>query len=123
MHDDEKITINENITSQLIMSSIDPNADIRIRDSNSETSSNENNQTTLPNNERPTREADMNFTRLLTKMYNHMDQLRYRMQRETFKKCTNNEWLLVATLVNKILFLTYFMIIFFTTKAIFKSAD
>ena len=61
------------------------------------------------------------FTKLLKNIYEHMDQIRYRLQKDTYKRCTNNEWLLVGTLVDKILFFAYCSIVIFCTMTIFKN--
>jgi hypothetical protein len=61
------------------------------------------------------------LTRVLKKIHEHVDQMRYRMQKDTYKRCTNNEWLLVGTLVDRILFFTYCSIVIFCTMAIFKN--
>jgi hypothetical protein len=57
---------------------------------------------------------------VLRKIYNQIDQLKYRMQRDTYKRCINNEWMLVGTLIDKILFLAYCLIVIVSTNSIFK---
>ncbi len=61
-----------------------------------------------------------NLTKLLKAIYNHMEQLRYKMQIEMYKKCTTNEWLLVAILIDKILFFIYCFIVILCTTTLFK---
>ena len=57
----------------------------------------------------------------LKRVYDHMEQLRLMLQRDTYRRCANNEWLLVAALVDKLLFFAYCGIVVFTTINIFKS--
>lgn len=66
----------------------------------------------------PTRKY--NFTKLLKKIYEQMDQLKYKMQRDTYRNCINNEWMLIGTLLDKVLFFVYCGIVIFTTMTIFK---
>ena len=57
---------------------------------------------------------------ILKKIYNQIDQLKYRMQKDTYKRCINNEWMLVGTLIDKILFLAYCVVVIVSTNSIFK---
>lgn len=135
--------VQEHIASQLVMSGIDD--DVRVvndtnkqptqllsqqrRDSETSTgsTSGDHDQSAKNASDKTTssRSVDarkFNLSKLLRKVYDHMEQLRYRMQRETFKQCVNNEWLLVGTLVDKILFFTYCSIVIFCTLTIFSKS-
>lgn len=61
------------------------------------------------------------LTRLLKNIYDHIEQIRYGIQKETYRRCVNNEWLLVGTLIDKILFFAYCSIVIVCTLVIFKN--
>lgn len=150
--------VQEHIASQVVMSSIDPEVEIRnqsiitsqnglggrdggfsilgedetayekLTSSRTETSSNNSSSAaadaftrsrTTPSNNRAS--SKMTLTCLLKSIYDHMEQIRYRIQRDTFLQCACNEWLLVGTLVDKILFFIYCSIVIFCTLTIFKN--
>lgn len=125
VHDDEAIAVQEHINSQLVMSPIDEDVTIRNRESNSTTRLDSGATATATNTPtaQHTNEAKQSFTltKLLKKTMIHLEQLRYKMQKETYKKCKNNEWLLVGVLADKIFFLIYCSIIIISTMTIFKS--
>lgn len=77
--------------------------------------------TTRPNRLNSDSSSKMTLTRLLKNIYDHMEQIRYRLQRDTYKRYVNNEWLLVGTLVDKILFFVYCSVVIFCTLSIFKN--
>ena len=110
LHDDENVAAQEQIVNQLTMS-----PDGRLRAS-PQTSANNTEMSLIPRE--PT--AQFSFTVLLRKCYNHLEQLRYKLQLQTYAQCTNNEWLLVAIFMDKILFFIYFIIVFFSLITIFK---
>ena len=75
----------------------------------------------LPNgNIRQSSSNKFGFTKLLKKIYDHLEHIKYKLQIETYRKSTNNEWLLVALLIDKILFLAYCLIVIISTMTIFK---
>jgi len=110
LHDDENVAAQEQIVNQLTMS---PESRLRA----SPQTSADNTEMTLITRE-PT--APFSFTVLLRKCYNHLEQLRYKLQLQTYSQCTKNEWLLVAIFMDKILFFIYLIIVFFTLITIFK---
>jgi len=55
-----------------------------------------------------TDKQQQSLTKLLKKIYRHTDQMRYRFQQDAYKECAKNEWFLVASLIDKILFFIYF---------------
>ena len=131
---------NETINTELIMSSIDTeNIDVRIRNpnnrdqiTNSNTSSptrttnqssnnnnNNNNVQTEANHNQQT-VSSYTLSKLLKMIYGHMDQLGYTYQKENYRVCVNNEWLLIGVILDKILFFVYCSIVIFATMIIFK---
>ena len=60
------------------------------------------------------------LSRVLKNIYNQIDQLKYRLQRDTYRRCINNEWMLIGSLVDKILFFTYCIVVIVSTNLIFK---
>lgn len=74
-----------------------------------------------PNSQQDTDVSKQSLTKLLKRIHEHMEQIRYRMQKETYKNCTSNEWLLVGSLVDKILFFVYCSIVIFCTLTIFRN--
>lgn len=142
--------VQEHIANQVVMSEIDPEVSIRDRtsmdvdedtayeklttarvDSNLSTSSRLMSETvTKPpsSSSRLNDSANLSaagskptLTRLLKNIYDHMEQIRYRLQKDTYRRCVNNEWLLVGTLVDKILFFAYCSIVITCTLIIFKN--
>ena len=61
------------------------------------------------------------FTRLCKSIHEQLAQLNDRMQVETFKACTRNEWLLVAILMDKVFFLVYCFIVVLVTSLVFRN--
>ena len=121
------------------MSAIDPDSNVRIR--TSRTNEQDAESSRLANNaessenlstvsytdvadtaDQPHTSQAKNYdlTKVLKKIYNQMDQLKYRMQKDTYRRCINNEWMLVGTLVDKILFFVFCGIVLFSTRSIFK---
>ena len=88
----------EQITSQLV--EISPiYQDVVVRENTTSSSSNANKVSTSSGStgvdeaeDRNANNEDYSFTKLLKKIYEHMEQVRYRMQKDTYKQCTNNEW-------------------------------
>jgi hypothetical protein len=120
VHDDENVAVQEHISSQLVMSPIDDDVTIRHRESNSNSLPVATAVTTNSQSNEPVKQS-FTLTKLLKKTMIHLEQLRYKMQKETYKKCKNNEWLLVGVLADKIFFLIYCSIIIISTMTIFKS--
>lgn len=58
---------------------------------------------------------------LLKKIYDHMQQIRYNYQKYSYKHNINNEWLLIASLIDRILFLTYTFVILVSTLTILRN--
>lgn len=120
MDGDDTVVVQEHINSQLVMSEIDPDVLIRNRDQSSNANSNGEDQE--PNDEQNLQNnRNLNFTKLLKKIYEHIEQVRYGLQRDTYKRCTHNEWLLVGTLIDKILFFLYCSIVIICTFTIFRN--
>lgn len=117
VHDDEVIAVHEHVNSQLVMDSIDDDVVVRNRSSNPE--KNEPNETNEVN-EHTEQHKRTNLTKVLKKIYENIEQIRYRMQIDTYNTCKNNEWLLVGTLFDKILFFVYCTIVIFSTFTIFR---
>lgn len=109
------------------MSELDENLTVRDRTDLEGENLNENESSVMPTGSTGTTTAtsagrsNLTLTKLLKKTLNHMEQLRYKMQKETYKKCKNNEWLLVGILMDKIFFLIYCSVIIISTMSIFKS--
>lgn len=126
-HDDEVVAVQDHINSQLVMSELDENLTVRDRTDLEGENLNENESSVMPTGSTGTTTAtsagrsNLTLTKLLKKTLNHMEQLRYKMQKETYKKCKNNEWLLVGILMDKIFFLIYCSVIIISTMSIFKS--
>ena len=55
------------------------------------------------------------------KVYEHTQQIRFNYQRYSYLNNINNEWLLIATIIDRILFLIYTGIILFSTFTILKT--
>lgn len=123
VHDDENIAVQEHINSQLVISPLDETVTFRNRNGETDlepTTSNTQTESEVKPAE-PTNKPSLNLTKLLKTTLGHMEQLRYKLQRDTYKKCKNNEWLLVGILMDKICFLIYCSIIIISTMSIFKS--
>ncbi len=58
---------------------------------------------------------------LFKKIYEHMQQIRYNYQRQSYKNNINNEWLLIASIFDRIFFLIYTFIILFSSFAILRT--
>ena len=67
-----------------------------------------------------TNEVNFELSKVLKKIYTQIDQLKDRLQKDTYRRCVQNEWLLIGTILDKILFLTYCVIVIISTNAIFK---
>lgn len=146
--DDDPVVVQEHIASQVVMSEIDPEVVIRDRTSLNEdvayekltTSRVDSNNTSrrseqdtlneIASRPTPPRLGDSStsaasskttLTRLLKNIYDHIEQIRYGIQKDTYRRCVNNEWLLVGTLVDKVLFFAYCSIVIFCTLVIFKN--
>jgi hypothetical protein len=116
---DENVTLEEHINAELVMSPIDQEASVRARDVRSdETELLNKNVISSGANRGDTKNYDL--TRLLKKIYAHMEQLKYTFQRDTYELCKNDEWLFIALLIDKILFFFYCAIVVFATLSIFK---
>jgi hypothetical protein len=131
---------NETINNELIMSSIDSeNIDVRVRnpnmhdqDSTSPTRRNQspsliNNPISSPTNHDAnnpqsdsTSSISYSLSKLLKMIHGHIDQLGYNYQKENYKLCVNNEWLLIGVILDKILFFVYCSVVIFATMIIFK---
>ena len=121
---------NETINTELIMSSIDTeNIDVRIRNPNrDQVNSNQSSPTRTTNQSSNNTQTEANnpnvssytLSKLLKMIYGHMDQLGYTYQKENYRVCVNNEWLLIGVILDKILFFVYCSIVIFATMIIFK---
>jgi len=60
------------------------------------------------------------FTRICKSIHENLSHLDDQMQVKTFKKCTRNEWLLVANLVDKAFLLVYCFIVIMVTSLVFR---
>ncbi|CAF0769090.1 unnamed protein product [Brachionus calyciflorus] len=123
VHDDEVIAVQEHINAQLVMETID--TDIRVRNRNRNDSEEISESTpqeseSLDNLNQKDGNKKNNLTKLLRQIYENIDQIRYRLQIDTYNSCKNNEWLLVGTLVDKILFFVYCTIVIISTFTILK---
>ena len=67
-----------------------------------------------------TEPEQLGLTKILKSIYDHVNQIRDRMQIEAYKQCSSNEWLLVAILVDKIFFFIYCFNVVIVTTNIFK---
>ena len=70
-------------------------------------------------NETPTNNGKIK--ELLKKVYEHIQQIRFSYQRYSYKSNMNNEWLLIATIVDRILFLIYTGVILLSTFLILQT--
>ncbi len=90
--------------------------DVNINNNNTPSTSTATTTTTTTTNNK-----ELILTKMLKKTMIHLEQLRYKLQRETYKTCKNNEWLLVGILFDKIFFLIFCSIILISTMTIFKN--
>lgn len=58
---------------------------------------------------------------VLKKIYEHLQHIHDTYQKRTFKEKHNNEWLLVASLVDRILFIAYCFVIVLSVISILKN--
>ena len=58
---------------------------------------------------------------VLKKIYEHLQQIHDTYQKRTFKEKHNNEWLLVASLVDRMLFIAYCFVIVLSVFTILKN--
>lgn len=143
----DPVVVQEHIASQVVMSEIDPEVMIRDhtgRDLDEDvayekltTSRVDSHNTSrrsedilgdmisrpvprLPAADESSCSSKTTLTRLLKKIYDHIEQIRYAIQKDTYRRCVNNEWLLVGTLMDKMLFIAYFSIVIICTTVIFK---
>ena len=72
-------------------------------------------------NEAPPKSNNEKMKELLKKVYEHTQQIRFNYQRYSYLNNINNEWLLIATIIDRILFLIYTGIILFSTFTILKT--
>lgn len=145
--EDDPVVVQEHIASQVVMSKIDPEVMIRDhtgRDQDEDvayekltTSRIDSHNTSrrsedilgdmisrpvprLPAADESSGSSKTTLTRLLKKIYDHIEQIRYGIQKDTYRRCVNNEWLLVGTLMDKMLFIAYFSIVIICTTVIFR---
>ena len=72
-------------------------------------------------NEAASRSNNEKIKELFKKVYEHIQQIRFNYQRYSYKHNINNEWLLIATIIDRILFLIYTGIILLSTFTILKT--
>ncbi len=60
------------------------------------------------------------FKELFKKVYEHLIQIRYSYQKFSYTTKLNNEWLLIASLVDRILFLLYCFVVIVSTLSILR---
>ncbi len=130
--------VHEHIASQVVMSAIDPDVTVRSSTTSGGFSDSAYEKLTVnradtsirdsPESQQPptqslrlAADSKLTLTKLLKSIYDHMEQVRYRIQKDTYRQCVSNEWLLVGTLVDKILFFVYCSIVIFCTLTIFKN--
>jgi hypothetical protein len=142
---------NENINSELVMSALEQDVNIRVRNVESALEGDENVEeeedvivslnknifkSTVQTSTNSSVESgsagarqrvirkqsgQQSLNKLLDGIYGHMDQLGYSVQRDNYKECINTEWLLIGVIMDKILFFVYCFIVILSTMVIFKS--
>lgn len=115
VHDEEVIATHEHINSEIV-GSIDQDSLKRRRISNEE---NMQLVEDLDSNETQSKH-DKSLVKCLKVIYDNIDQIRYKVQIDTYNSCKDNEWLLVGVLIDKILFFVYCIIVITSTLTIFK---
>ena len=78
-------------------------------------------QTSVANTVESNDHNNYDLSLVLKKIYTQIDQLKYRLQKDTYRRCINNEWMLIGTLIDKILFFAYCLVVIVSTNSIFKS--
>jgi hypothetical protein len=94
---------------------------IVVRNGDGDVNINNNTHSTSTTTTTTNNNKELILTKMLKKTMIHLEQLRYKLQRETYKTCKNNEWLLVGILFDKIFFLIFCSIILISTMTIFKN--
>ncbi|RMZ94595.1 neuronal acetylcholine receptor subunit alpha-5, partial [Brachionus plicatilis] len=88
VHDEEVIAVHEHINSQIV-GSIDESSLLRRRNNE------ENKQQNLVSDQNQTEQThDKSLVKYLKVIYDNIDQIRYKIQIETYNICKDNEWLL-----------------------------
>ena len=106
------IAVHEHINSEIV-DSIDQ--DILNRRRN-----NEENRLLEQDLNQTVSKHDKGLVKYLKVIYDNIDQIRYKVQIDTYNSCKDNEWLLVGVLIDKILFFVYCTIVISSTLSIFR---
>jgi hypothetical protein len=126
MQDEDNRYLQEEITDQRVMSTLNDTPSVRFNSENESTSisTRQVNSSTIDGpieTSNQTGNKNINSTVILKKIHNHIDQIRCHQDKKIYKNCSIIEWLFVASIIDKFLFFGYCTIVVISTISIFRN--